>query len=143
MSLSTTRNTLIDTLRLATTIPVYVDGENFTPKSTSNYPFIRFTFMPNNSSRGVLVSGESQSIAAINKKFYAGLARIDIFYSRSANAATTAMLAAEEIIDVFLPATITLTDSQLNIEASWFEELRQEDSAIGLPVFIRWSNYSL
>jgi hypothetical protein len=114
-----------------------------TLRSTSDYPFARFTIMPNASSRGPLTSGETLSVGQTTKKFYAGLARIDLYYSRSGNTATTALTAAESVIDAFTPTTITLADSQLNIEASWFEEMRQEQSAIGLPVFIRWSNYSL
>jgi len=143
MSLSSTRTSLISTLNAAVTIPVYVDGENFTPKSVKDLPFIRFTFMPNQSTRGPLASGESQHIGAVNKKFYAGLARIDLYYSRSANSATDAFATAEQVVAAFMPTTVILADSQLIIEASWFEEIRQEDSAIGVPVFIRWSNYSL
>ena len=142
MSLSTARTYLIDTLRASTLLSVYADGENFTPRSTNDYPFIRFTFMPNSSSRGPLVAGENVSLGATNKKFYAGLVRIDLYYSRSSNSATSALTTAESVVDTFVPTTIALSDSQLNIEASWFEEIRQEDSAIGVPVFIRWSNYS-
>lgn len=133
MSHSQIRNALIAKLKLAVTIPVYVDGENFTPKSTSSYPFVRFTFMPKETVKRSLGNGGTKELG--------GLAQIDLYYSRSTDSADAAFILSDTIVNAFTPQTITIASGKLVVEMAWSEVAKQEASTIGVPVFIRWSSY--
>lgn len=133
MSLSLARSTLITMLKASTTLTVYADGENFTPRSTSDYPFARFTFMP--------VETIKRSIGNGGTKELSGLAQVDLYYTRSINSSTDAFTQADTIVTAFTPQTVILADGRLIIEMAWYEVAKQEASAIGLPVYIRWTLY--
>ena len=102
MSISSTRTSLLTTLKAVTGIPiVYSEGENFTPKSMKDYPFVRFTILPNTSNRGPLSGGGTTCLSG-TKKFYTGLARIDLYFTRSANSSDSALALAEAVVAALL-----------------------------------------
>lgn len=134
MSVITVRAKILETLSAVSGIPtIKVEGENFKPTKTGDYPFVRFMVQPRESTPRDLNSG---------KQIGAGLIWIQLFYSRSNNNADAAYLMADSILDAFPLSTTILDDSQLMIEASWSEKITEEASAIMLPIFIRYRNFS-
>lgn len=131
MTQSIIRDRLVDTLEGITSLPrIVYEGENFKPTTSNDYPFIRFTFLPAESIQGDLTASQTSS---------RGLARIDVFCSRTSNSASEARALAETIIAAY-PASLTLVETvQLTIEQAWFEQTNQEATAISIPVFVRWN----
>lgn len=135
MTVATARTSMLATLQSITDIPsIKVEGENFKPTKSTDYPFIRFMVQPRESTPRDLGSG---------KQIASGLAWIQLYYSRSNNSVADAYTLADQILNTFELGSTLLDDSQLVITASWSEKVTEEASAIVLPIFIRWVNYAL
>lgn len=134
MSATEIRSELLTTLQGITGIPTIVtEDENFKPKTSDDYPFTRFTFIPGESVQDDISTGSYR---------LQGRARIDLYYTRSLDSADTARVMAETIVAAYSPEIIQLTGVQLTIESCWFEAVRHELSATNIPVFVRWTAYS-
>ena len=115
--------------------PVKSEDENFTPKSTKDYPFARITMLPAESRQRDINSG---------KQILRGLVRIDLFVTRSLNTTAASKEVAESIVDAMRPATQTvLSDCSLQIEASWIEATRYDGTVANIPIFVRWNSLEL
>lgn len=136
MSIAIVRQHLVDTLRTATgDMTLVLEGENFQPTGLQDYPFGRFQILPRES---VLLD-----ISTNYTMQEAGLAAITIYFSRSTNTVTDALVLAEMIKAVF-PIQNVLLDggNQFIVQASWIEGIRHEENVFGVPIFIRWLNVS-
>ena len=117
MTVATARSSMLATLQDITNIPsIKVEGENFKPTKTTDYPFIRFMVQPRESTPRDLGSG---------KQIASGLTWIQVYYSRSANSVTDAYTLADQILNAFELGSTLLDDSQLVITASWSEKVTE------------------
>lgn len=134
MSLAIVRQYLLTKLREAAGDMVVIqEGENYQPEGTQDYPFARFQILPRES---VL-----RDISSAYTMQEAGLAAITLYFTRSTNSVTDALVLAEMIKAVF-PVQNTVLDNgnQLLITAAWVEAVRHDDDGFFVPLFVRWSN---
>lgn len=133
--LSTVRTSLLARLVQATALRVVTEGENFQPKSLTDYPFARFTMRPRESSLNTIgVNGVTQE---------AGFLSIHLWYSRNINTIDDALEEAESILSAFTPSVEVEDDEQLIIEMSWIEGVQHETNVFGIPIFVRFVNLNI
>lgn len=138
MSIPTVRNYFLTTFTTAVEnsgiTAIIAEGQNFTPK-TNDFPFARFQVSPREVSQldGMVLGGPS------NKE--AGLCRFDLWFARNLNSIDTQLALAETVKSAFQPKVINSGTQQLIIEMCWSETVTFYDNAVGLPIFVRWSNF--
>lgn len=111
---------------------VAVQGTKYTP--VAGEPWVRFTLLP--------AQSVNQSIGVNPVLELNGLAQIDVFYPPLrgvADAETT----AQSIVTSFAPAVHLDSGDQIVIENVWVEAIREEPTAVHLPVVVRWKAFNL
>lgn len=111
---------------------VAIQGTKYAP--TAGTPWVRFTLLP--------AQSNNQSIGSAPILELNGLAQVDVFYPpmRGIDDAETT---AQSIVTAFAPAVYLDSGKQIVIENVWVEAIREETTAVHVPVVMRWKAFNL
>jgi len=133
MSLAIVRQHLLTTFRgVAGDMPVVPEGENFQPEGLQDYPWARFAILP----------VESQIRGLSTDQTLRGLAAITLYFTRTTNNVTDALVLAEMVRENFpIQNTVLVGGTQMLVTASWVEAVRHDEDGFFVPIFVRWTYF--